>query len=266
MTTSIINPNKADPLVIMIHGSWHWGGCFQHLANSIALKGHRVACPDLKSHGYDNTPVEQLRSMAEYVEPVERILLRSGTPVVLVGHSMGGVTASYLAQRFPEKVGLAVYIAGFMTPAGRSANDYLASFSADPDMADFGAMLSHVPGGRALNLSLTAALRSVFYHDCSDADFSVALKNLCPTTTFLPDAHACESTRDRFGRVGRLYIECTDDRAIPIRVQRQMIADVPGAKVVSMGTSHSPFFSRPEALADIIVENLREIPTLPPSE
>jgi len=143
-----------------------------------------------------------------------------------------------------------------MIPAGNSAGHYLASFTADPDMADFGAMLSHVPGGRALNLSLTDALRSVFYHDCSDADFSVALKNLNPTTTFLPDTYVCESTPDRFGTVSRLYIECTDDRAIPIRVQRQMIADVPGAKVMSMNTSHSPFFSKPEALADIIVENL----------
>lgn len=256
MKAPTVNEDHRPPLLIFIHGSWHWGGCFQHVANELTLMGFRTASPDLTSHGYDDTPIDQIGDMSGYVEPIEKFIRQSEQPVVLIGHSMGGVSVSYLAQRHPERISKAFYIAGFMTPNGSSANDYLAGLVSAPDMADFSKILRPVPGGRALDLSAIEAIRSVFYHDCKEADVAVALKNLSPTTSFIPDTLVPELTADRFGSVSRVYIECTDDRAIPIRAQRQMISDVPGAKIETMTTSHSPFFSKPKALAKIISKNL----------
>jgi pimeloyl-ACP methyl ester carboxylesterase len=47
-------------------------------------------------------------------------------------------------------------------------------------------------------------------------------------------------------------VECTQDRAIPIEIQRQMQAMVPGAEIFTMETSHSPFYAQPAALADFL--------------
>ena len=49
------------------------------------------------------------------------------------------------------------------------------------------------------------------------------------------------------------YVVCTQDNAIPVELQRDVFA--PRAEqVVELEASHSPFFSQPEAVADILVQ------------
>ena len=47
----------------------------------------------------------------------------------------------------------------------------------------------------------------------------------------------------------RAYIECLRDRAIPLELQRLMVAALP-CLVSSLDTDHSPFYSAPEALCE----------------
>ena len=55
----------------------------------------------------------------------------------------------------------------------------------------------------------------------------------------------------RFGRVPRHYVECTQDRAIDIATQRAMHAKMP-CTVHTLDASHSPFFSMPDRLVDVL--------------
>ena len=57
-------------------------------------------------------------------------------------------------------------------------------------------------------------------------------------------------TEGNFGRVPRVYIECLRDRAIPPALQKRMYTAMACRQVISMDTSHSPFFSAPQALVD----------------
>ena len=61
-------------------------------------------------------------------------------------------------------------------------------------------------------------------------------------------------TEEGFGRVPRVYIECLQDKVIPPPLQRQMYEKLPCQKVVSMNTSHSPFFSAPQKLTETLTE------------
>jgi hypothetical protein len=56
-------------------------------------------------------------------------------------------------------------------------------------------------------------------------------------------------TSERFGSIPRAYIECTDDRAISIELQRDMYTTSGVDTVVSLDASHSPFLSMPDQLA-----------------
>jgi hypothetical protein len=49
--------------------------------------------------------------------------------------------------------------------------------------------------------------------------------------------------------VPRAYIECLRDRAIPLELQRLMVAASP-CRVTSIDTDHSPLFSAREALCE----------------
>ena len=52
--------------------------------------------------------------------------------------------------------------------------------------------------------------------------------------------------------VPRRYIFCTEDRAIPLAHQKQMAAGFSADETFDLATGHSPFFSAPGPLADIL--------------
>ena len=57
-----------------------------------------------------------------------------------------------------------------------------------------------------------------------------------------------------WGRIPRTYIETLRDQAVPVEAQRRMNAPLPGGRVASLDTSHSPFITQPQALADLLLQ------------
>jgi hypothetical protein len=60
-------------------------------------------------------------------------------------------------------------------------------------------------------------------------------------------------TPARFGTVRKAYIECLEDRAIPIANQRKMQAHAAFDAVLQLPTDHSPFYSAPDLLVERLV-------------
>jgi pimeloyl-ACP methyl ester carboxylesterase len=251
------SPAAAKKKIIMVHGSWHWGACFEKVSNLLAEAGYAVATPDLTSHGYDDHAYDSFSTMGEYVQPVEKMLQNTKEPVVLLGHSMGGVTLTYLAEKYPEKISKLIYLTAFMSPKGKTANDYIMAGAKNPSVKELFELLTPVNNNRGLELNMKRLdlIKAAFYADCSDHDVKVAAGNVIAITSLVPNVYVSEITPERFGRIPRVYIECTSDKAIAIETQRMMIKDVPGAKVVTIDTSHSSFFSKPSEVAKIIAEN-----------
>ena len=244
--------------IVMVHGSWHWGACFQKVGNRLAEAGHAVAMPDLVSHGYDDRPYDSISTLAEYIEPVGRMVRQAKEPVVLVGHSMGGVALTNLAEKHPEKIAKLIYVSGIMVPKGGCASDYVLPGPRLQGSKELFEVVSVVDRGRGLRLDLDnrAGLKAAFYGDCTDHDIGIVARNALPINGSVPNIAVSDIAPERYGRIPRVYIECALDRAIPIETQRLMIDDVPGAKIVTMETSHSPFFSKPGELASIILDNV----------
>jgi pimeloyl-ACP methyl ester carboxylesterase len=242
--------------VIMIEGAWHWAGCFQKVANLLTQMGHPVLLPDLKSHGYHPATYDQVTCMADYVAPVAALLELAAEPVVLLGHSMGGASLTYLGELYPDKIRQLIYLAAYMTPNGKTVNDYVSSpaYATDPSAAELFQVLSPSADGKGLTLDKTkpGLIKAAFYGDCSDHDIAIAAANIIPTTSSVPGNFVPATTPARYGSLPRTYIECTADRAIPIAQQRQMQSDVPGATILTLEASHSPFFSQPDRLAEMV--------------
>jgi hypothetical protein len=96
---------------------------------------------------------------------------------------------------------------------------------------------------------------AMFYHDCVPADVALARSLLRPEalslfTTPVETAEGEFGADDGFDGVTRVYIECLEDRAISPPNQEEMHTTLPCERVLSLETSHSPFLSAPDALAD----------------
>jgi hypothetical protein len=95
------------------------------------------------------------------------------------------------------------------------------------------------------------AARAAFYHRCSEEDAKLAVSRLNPQP-LPPLGTPVSITAERAGSLERHYVACTDDKAIPIALQRRMIDESPCASVVDVDTDHSPFLSAREDLVDAL--------------
>jgi pimeloyl-ACP methyl ester carboxylesterase len=165
---------------------------------------------------------------------------------VLVGHSRGGIVISEVAEHRPERIQALVYLTAFLLRDGECLFDLAGS---DPQ--------SLVPPNMVMSLDRSSstvrdgALRDLFYGECSDDDLALARLCLKPEPT-LPLATPIHVTAERYGSVPRVYIECERDRAMTPAMQRSMQAASPCDQVLSLDTDHSPFFSRPDELAQML--------------
>jgi hypothetical protein len=93
--------------------------------------------------------------------------------------------------------------------------------------------------------------RDGLYADCPDeiTELAKLLLSYEPVESGLVPLELSEAN---YGRVPRYYIECTEDKAVTPFIQRKMYTETPCNKVYRMATSHSPFFSRPAELTEIL--------------
>ncbi|HNV55188.1 MAG TPA: alpha/beta fold hydrolase, partial [Pseudomonadales bacterium] len=105
--------------LLLVHGAWHGGWCWRDLRPLLEADGHRVWAPDLPGHGDHPLPVAQV-SLQGYVESLCDLIETIGQPVVLVGHSMGGIVISQLAQQRPERIERLVYLTAMLPRSGQS--------------------------------------------------------------------------------------------------------------------------------------------------
>ena len=88
---------------MLVHGACTGGWCWEKVAPLLEANGHRVCAPDLPGLGKDNTPPANV-TLADNVEKLSRLLDKMDEPVVLVGHSLGGITISQLAEARRRKI------------------------------------------------------------------------------------------------------------------------------------------------------------------
>ncbi|WP_439815619.1 alpha/beta fold hydrolase [Zavarzinia sp. CC-PAN008] len=226
---------------VLVHGAWHGGWCWYKVVPLLEALGHRVLAPDLPGHGIKGQATRP--TLAEYRDSIVRLVEGEAEPVVLVGHSMGGIVISAVAEAVPDRIARLVYLCAFLVPAGQTLMEAAAG---DAENLLPGHILP-TEDGTAVQVAYEI-LKPAFYADCPDADIALARLLLVPQSAE-PVNVPMAVTPDRFGRVPRAYVECTADKAIGITKQRSLHAALPCDRVVTLDTSHSPFFSAPDRLA-----------------
>lgn len=230
---------------LLVHGACHGGWCWERVTPLLKARGHDVWAPDLPGHGDDKTPLSAL-SLDVYAEAIARHLQERRVPVVLVGHSMAGAVISRVAETLPGALKRLVYLTAYMPNSGES----LASLARRDTEALTASERVVVDGADCFTIPRAAA-RQAFYQDASDDTFEFALARIGPEPVRIFRDKA-DFTNERYGRVPRAYIHCTEDKAISYTLQREMVQAIPCERVVTLASGHSPFLTAPEALTEIL--------------
>jgi len=230
---------------VLVSGSWHAAWCWERVVPLLEARGARVIAPDLLGMGPDPTPLAEV-SLAAWADQVADIIRAQPEPVILVGHSRGGIVISEVAERVPDHIARLVYLAAPVIGDGARLDDVMG-----PVRSDRPSFLERGPD----NSSTVPAklVGPVFYNTTAPEWVARALGQLSPEPMDV-FATPLRLTDERFGRVRRAYLECAQDKAMNVKAQRAFQARMPCDPVITLDTDHSPFYSAPDALSDALMQ------------
>jgi pimeloyl-ACP methyl ester carboxylesterase len=110
--------------LVLVHGAWHGGWCWQRVADRLRGGGHRVFTPTLTGLGERShllrTGIDLQTHITDVVNVLKWELL---TDVVLCGHSYGGFVISGVAEAMASAIRSIVFLDAFVPRNGETVQD-----------------------------------------------------------------------------------------------------------------------------------------------
>ena len=219
--------------VVLVHGAWADGSCWQNVILPLRQKSLTVMCAPIP-----------LTSLSEDIGALERVLERTNGPVVLAGHAYGGAV---IAGPKNDHVKSLVYVAGLAPAQGETVADvfYRAKprFDAPELQPDAHGSIWMPEGGFAKAVAHNASLEQTTILEAVQRPITVnCIQEKAPLPAW--------KTKPSW------FLLAEEDRMISPETQRFM-ADRMGATIRRHHVDHSPMFTAPDVVVQIILEAAR---------
>ncbi len=228
---------------IVAHGAWSAGWTWKKMRPLMRAAGHELFTPSYTGIGERSHLAHRGIDLNAHIDDILNVLrFEDLNDVVLIGHSYGGMVATGVADRAPERIRHLVYLDAFAPRNGEAA------MSLQPEavrlrMAD--AVRTSGDGWRVPPNPMPP--------DTSEADVAWAMPKrvMQPVKTFQQPIELTGAVE----KLPRSYIYCT--RSGPGDVFRQFAQRAktePGWRYVEMDASHNPHITCPESLMAVLNE------------
>ncbi|MVT12093.1 alpha/beta fold hydrolase [Chitinophaga tropicalis] len=240
-------PGAASRTFVLVHGAWQAPYVWDSVQADLVKNGNKVIVVKLPGHGSDTTAPYRL-SLDVYRDEVINAIAKADSNVILVGHSMGGMVITSVAEKIPNKIRKLVYIGAFLPSTGQALTDLAYS---DPG-SGLGPLL--VPSADRLTLDVKRdSLTYLFINDGSPTVKDLVLTNYRAEPA-IPFTNKVTLTNEGFGSVDKIYIKTLKDVVISPALQDRMIAAAGIKTVYTVNTSHSPFLAEPHTVSALLIK------------
>jgi pimeloyl-ACP methyl ester carboxylesterase len=231
--------------LVLIHGGQHDSRCWQPTADAITRDAPGARTLAVNLPGRQGVPGDlDTLTIADCVEAAVGQIEQAGLDdVVLVAHSMAGLTAPGVATRLgADRVRRIICVAASVPPQGKRILDTLLP----PIRLAVGRANSELP---------LWMVKRMFTNGMTPEQRAFSLSVLIPDASRL-----AFETVDRSGlpdRIPRSWVLTRRDRSLPPRQQRRFIENLGGVQeVIELDTCHNAMISRPDELAAILLARL----------
>lgn len=217
--------------LLLVHGAWHGSWAFAPLEAVLAERGWTARAVDLASPGSTEADLHDDAAV------VQRSLAAHPVPTVVVGHSYGGYVVSEGAADAGNVIGTIYLCAGMPEPGEAVWTDYT-------DPAQVAPWITVDPQA---GLTSAGDAEAVFYGDCPPEVAAASVQRLRPQSlgSFMTPAAAAA-----WQHAPSAYLVCDQDKCLLPAVQETLCTRA--GYVAHLAASHSPFLSRPRAVAEFI--------------
>ncbi|KAG5037469.1 hypothetical protein AAZX31_07G111900 [Glycine max] len=244
---------------VLVHGGLHGAWCWYKVANKLKSEGHNVTTLDMAACGVNPKQRQEVHSVSEYNEPLMTFMasLPPEEKVILVGHSLGGLSASIAMENYPEKISVAVFITATVVSQNLTYPAFLQErrrrlISLNLDEFFILDGVNKAPILSSLGVELLA---SRFYQLTSNEDLTLAFCLVRPLPPITSDVKLLMKqtavTKYKNGRVSKVFIISEKDNLHTEDFQRWVIESTgPYAEVkVIKDSDHMVMFSKPKKLS-----------------
>jgi pimeloyl-ACP methyl ester carboxylesterase len=215
--------------IVIVHGAWADGSSWSKVIPLLQAKGFHVVAVQ-----------NPLTSLADDVAATKRAIALQDGPVLLVGHSYGGVVITETGND-PKVVGL-VYVAALAPSEGESVASITKPFPPAPlgseVRADAEGFLTVTPKGIAED----------FAQDLADNEKQVLTATQGPTAAAVFGATV---TTAAWKTKPSWFLIASNDRAVSPELEKAEAAAIK-ATSITIASSHVPMLSHPKEVADFI--------------
>jgi hypothetical protein len=225
---------------VLVSGGGHNAWCWERLVPELEARGYAVIAADMPTSDPDAGLSEYADAVAAAVGGADG----AGSEQILVGHSLAGAYLPLAAAR--SGAARIVFLGAYVPTTGVSVMPPASDEYTDDQV---GAQDLDELGRLRIDQFDPNLAREVFYHDCDDATIAWAVARLAPQgTRVMQEPYPVDGWP---ADVTSAFICCSEDRFVPPEQAREVAATF-GVEPVELPGSHSPFLSRPAALADAL--------------
>ncbi|HYO38675.1 MAG TPA: alpha/beta hydrolase [Nocardioidaceae bacterium] len=279
-TKSRIGPPPGDPTLVFVHGFALNLDCWVFQRQYFRGK-HRMVFYDQRSHGRSQRSDNEHATVDQTGDDLLRVLqaVVPDGPVVLVGHSMGGMSVMAFAERHPDVFEDRVVGAALIstTAGGLKTHRIVSRLIPDRIGGELGprlvAALAKAPRlvdgvrRRGSNLGFLVADQFAFGSDVPDSYVELVDTMLAATpfevlAQFFPnfDTHDKFTALESFGRVPTYVVTGTKDRLTAVAHSRTMASRIPGAVLVECpGAGHLVILEQRDPVNDALDDLLAAV-------
>lgn len=233
---------------VLVHGAWQAPYVWESVKTTLINEGNHVTVVELPGHGSDNT-VPSTLTLNTYRDKVADAVSKMNGKVILVGHSLGGMIISAVAEQNPSKIEKLVYIAAYLPTSGQSLLD-LALSDPGSSLGGEGILTTNADGTFDVKQD---QITNIFIQEGTAQIKSLVLQNYRPEPA-IPFMNPVTLSAANFGSVEKVYIKTLQDHVISPGLQDRMITSSNVKTVYQLNTSHSAFLAKPDSVAVLLTK------------
>jgi len=224
--------------MILVHGGGFGASCWDLMIPYVDADTRAI---DLPGRGSRPAPLADLTTVDFVDAVVDEIVSNDLTDVLLVGHSLAGITLPGVAARIPERLSRLVFVACTVPADGTSVFDTLS-----PDVQ---AAAEETSGPDDTPLRAEMA-KVVFCNDMDDELTAWTVSHMVPEA--MQVAYEKVDLSGLRQPIPRTWVRLLRDAIVTPEKQDQMVRNVGGADVVELDAAHMAMISYPKELAEIL--------------
>jgi len=220
--------------IVLVHGAWADGSCWQNVILPLRREDLQVTCAPIP-----------LTSLSDDIAALQRVIERTIGPVLLAGHAYGGAV---IAGPSDSRVRSLVYVAALAPTVGETVADVFYRAKPHPEAPNL------APDPHGFIWMPEGGFARAVAHGASTDQTAILEAVQRPIAVKCIQEKAPEPA---WKTKPSWFLLAQEDRMIAPETQCFM-AQRMGATIRSHGVDHSPMYSAPDVVVDVILEAARQ--------